>query len=183
MLALRSLGLAMMAVAALIGPFPSTLGAAPQAPAVEKPEQPGGKSDDEPEVEGIVADLEELQGTWFREVANPVGVKMRVEKKVTGESDFVTHFDAQGNVVHSHASEFELERHGPLRVFTVKGSVVTAGPNMGMRHGGRRSFVYRIEGDRMIEAWGLLDADRGPPNVFIWQRAKADAAEAKPATK
>jgi hypothetical protein len=151
--------------------------AAPLLPYMEKPEQADGKPVAKPAAEGIAADLQQLQGAWFREFANAAGVKMRVEKKVEGEADVVTHFDAQGNVVHAHASDFDLERHGPLRVFTVKGSVVTAGPNMGMRHGSRRSFVYRIEGDRMIEAWGLLDADRGPPNVFVWEREKAVAAE------
>lgn len=183
MFALRRLGFGLPAVAISLVAAPSLFAAAPQVPAVEKPKQAAGKVVPEPPSEDIAADLKELQGTWFCEVANAAGVKMRVEKKVAGESDVVTHFDAQGNVVHAHASEFELERHGPLRVFTVTGSVATAGPNMGMRHGARRSYVYRIQGDRMIEAGGLIDTDVGPPSMVIWQRAKADAAEAEPPTK
>jgi hypothetical protein len=177
MLASRVLGLSLFACATWMSASRPAVAAAPPLPDIEKPEPAGGNPVIKPAVEGIAADLEALQGTWFREFTNPAGVKMRVEKKVEGEANLVTHFDAQGNVVHAHASDFELERHGPLRVFTVKGSVATAGPNMGMRQGGRRSFVYRIEGDRMIEAWGLLDADRGPPNVFVWERVRVAAAE------
>ncbi|MGC3970199.1 MAG: hypothetical protein QM775_23580 [Pirellulales bacterium] len=150
--------------------------AAPQAPRVEKPNAVAEKDKAAAPADDIAADLAALQGTWYREFTNTAGVTLRIEKKVDGESDVVTHFDAKGNVTHSHASKFELERHGPFRVFVVKDSVATAGPNMGMQQAGRRSFAYRIEGDRMIEAWGLLDADRGPPSTFVWLRLKIDDA-------
>ncbi len=45
----------------------------------------------------LADDLEAMQGVWVREFANPAGVRMRVEKKVEGEADTVTEFDAQGN--------------------------------------------------------------------------------------
>ena len=120
----------------------------------------------------LADDLEAMQGVWFREFANPAGVRMRVEKKVEGEADVVTEFDAQGNIVHAHTSTFELAQHGPLRTYVIRNTLVTAGPNTGARRGGR-AFVYRLEGNRMIEAWGLLETDRGGPIVLVWQKQAA----------
>jgi hypothetical protein len=39
---------------------------------------------------------------------------------------------------------------------------------------GRRcmSFCYRIEGDKMIEVWGLLKTDRGLPRELIRDRVR-----------
>ena len=135
--------------------------------AVERPGDP-----DKPASNPLADDLEAMQGVWFREFANPAGARMRVEKTVEGEADTVTEFDAQGNIVHAHTSTFELAQHGPLRTFAIRNTLVTAGPNMGARRGGR-AFVYRLEGNHMIEAWGLLETDRGRPNVFVWQKQAA----------
>jgi len=137
------------------------------APRVEQPVDPAKTTPGE-------RDLAEIQGVWSYEYANAAGVTMRVEKKVDDEADVVTQYDAVGNVVHAHASTFQLERHGPLRVFTILTSVVTAGPDMGVRRGKLpNSFVYRIEGNKMIEAWGLLEGDRGAPRVIVWQKREA----------
>lgn len=127
---------------------------------------------EKPAADPLADDLEAMQGVWVREFANQAGVRMRVEKKVEGEADTVTEFDAQGNIMHAHTSTFELAQHGPLRTFVIHNTLVTAGPNTGARRGGR-AFVYRIEGNRMIEAWGLLETDRGAPVVIIWQKQQA----------
>ncbi|MBA4019684.1 MAG: hypothetical protein C0483_21175 [Pirellula sp.] len=127
---------------------------------------------DKPGSNPLADDLEAMQGTWVREFANPAGVRMRVEKKVEGEADVVTEYDAQGNIVHAHTSTFELAQHGPLRTFVIRNTLVTAGPNMGARRAGG-AFLYRIEGNHMIEAWGLLEADRGAPTMFVWQKQAA----------
>lgn len=118
------------------------------------------------------ADLDAMQGRWTYTVANKAGTPIRIEKAIDGTSDTVTHFDANGNVIHAHASTFELNSHGPLRVFTIKTSVVVAGPNQGEQRPVPRSYVYRIENGNMIECWGLLETDRGPPSVILWKRVK-----------
>ena len=118
------------------------------------------------------ADLDAMQGLWTYSAANAAGVKIRIEKSVDGNSDTVTHFDANGNTIHAHASTFELKRHGPLKIFTILNSTVIAGPDQGRQRPGNRSYVYRIEGDNLIECWGLLETDRGPPKVILWTRPK-----------
>jgi hypothetical protein len=118
------------------------------------------------------ADLDAMQGRWTYDVTNAAGVKIRIEKSVDGNADTVTHFDANGNTIYAHASTFELKRHGPLKIFTILKSTVIAGPDQGRQRPGNRSYVYRIEGDNLIECWGLLETDRGPPHIILWTRAK-----------
>jgi hypothetical protein len=118
------------------------------------------------------ADLAAMQGTWTYEYKNQAGAVFRVEKSVVGDRDTVSHFDQQGNLIHSHVSDFELVREGPLRLFKILNSTVTAGPDTGKQHGAPRAFCYRIEGDKMSEVWGLLETDRGGPRVIVWDRVK-----------
>jgi hypothetical protein len=117
-------------------------------------------------------DLAAMQGTWTYEYKNQAGAVFRVEKAVVDDRDTVSHFDQQGNLIHSHVSDVELVREGPLRLFKILNSTVTAGPDTGKQHGAPRAFCYRIEGDKMIEVWGLLETDRGGPRVIVWDRVK-----------
>ena len=116
------------------------------------------------------SDLDRMRGSWEYTFTNDNGAPFRVVKKVDDTTDVVTRFDAQGNVIHAHQSSFELLREGPFRVFKITDTVVIAGPDTGARIHRPRSFAYRIEGDAMIEAWGLLDTDRGPPRTIVWKR-------------
>jgi hypothetical protein len=140
--------------------------ARPELPAA-KPAPQGG------DVEAAAKqDLAAMQGTWTYEYKNQAGAVFRVEKSVVESRDTVSHFDQQGNLIHAHVSDFELVREGPLRLFKILNTTVTAGPDTGNQRGGPRAFCYRIEGDKMIEVWGLLDTDRGAPRVIVWDRVK-----------
>ncbi len=121
------------------------------------------------------SDLEQMRGSWEYTFTNENGAPFRVVKKVDDTTDVVTRFDAQGNVIHAHQSNFELLREGPFRVFKITATVVTAGPDTGASTHRPRSFAYRIEGDAMIEAWGLLETDRGPPRTIVWKRIAGTA--------
>jgi hypothetical protein len=140
--------------------------ARPELPAAK----PAGKAA-EPN-DAAKEDLAAMQGTWTYEYTNKAGAVFRVEKAVVDDRDTVSHFDQQGNLIHAHVSEFELRREGPLRLFVILDTVVTSGPDTGKKRPGPRAFCYRIEGDKMSEVWGLLETDRGPPRVIIWDRVK-----------
>ena len=149
----------------------SSLGRAADAARPElpqkKPAAEGGEA-----TEAAKEDLAAMQGTWTYEYTNKAGAVFRVEKAVADDRDTVSHFDQQGNLIHAHVSAFELKREGPLRLFKILNTTVTAGPDTGKQRGGPRAFCYRIEGDKMSEVWGLLDTDRGGPRVIVWDRVK-----------
>ncbi|MCA9249315.1 MAG: hypothetical protein KDA42_19470 [Planctomycetales bacterium] len=125
---------------------------------------------DSPEVAELKADLNAMQGRWAREYKNAAGAKFRVEKLVEGNQDTVTHLDANGNIIHAHRSDFKLERAGAVKLYTFSNSEAIAGPNLGARREGPRSFLYRIENNTMYEVWGLTSGDASPLAVLVWKR-------------
>jgi hypothetical protein len=160
---------AALGMCVLFGP---ALAPAADSPRPELPRAEPARKDAAPADEAAQEDLAAMQGTWTYDFTNSAGAVFRVEKVVVDGRDTVAHYDQQGNLIHSHVSTFELKRHGPFRVFTILGTAVTAGPNTGEKRPAPRSFTYRIDGDKMIEAWGLLETDRGPPRVIVWKRVR-----------
>jgi hypothetical protein len=122
-------------------------------------------------VDPTAADLQAMQGIWQREYRTPQGI-IRVEKTVSGERDLVTEYDADGKVIHAHAAKFTLKESSGVRVFTFSEYVATAGAGAGQPWVGPTSYLYRIDGDLMYEAWGLIDGDRSAPSVASWKRLK-----------
>ena len=80
-------------------------------------------------------------------------------------------YDADGNVTHSHESEFDLSEHDGIRRFNLKKLTITAGPDKGMvvPEVFLDGYVYRIEGDEFIEAQGM-EAGGRKMRVFRWKR-------------
>ena len=118
------------------------------------------------------ADLKRLEGRFERTFTNPAGTVFRSVKDVADGKSAVVTYDDVGNVIEAHESEYKIQRHGPVRVFSFFNVVVTAGPSKGQRHLETNSYIYRIEGDTIIEAWGLLENDPNPPRMFTWKRIK-----------
>jgi hypothetical protein len=118
------------------------------------------------------AEMKRLQGRFERSFTNAAGTAFRTVKEMGDGQETVVTYDDAGNVVESHQSQFKVEKRGPVRVFSFFNLVVTAGLNKGRTQHDTNSFIYRIEGDTMIEAWGLLENDPNPPRIFSWRRVK-----------
>ena len=141
------------------------------AAAVAAPEKKAALLEQSAE-KAVADDLQAMQGRWVRQYANRQGAVFRVERDVDGGTDTLTEFDANGNVVHSHGSTFQLKHDGGVRVLTFSNLTVTAGPHNGLQQPAPASFLYRLEGETMFEVWGLLEGDRRPPSIIVWQRPK-----------
>jgi hypothetical protein len=148
---------------ALLGCGISAALAADQKDAVELPKAV---------VDPLEADLKIMQGRWVREVKNPQGAVFLIEKQISGNRDTITELDPNGNVIHSHGSDFKLSQEGSVRVYTYSNQVVTAGPKTGAQQLAPSSFLYRVNAERFVEVWGLRDGDPQVLNIFIWQRPK-----------
>lgn len=119
------------------------------------------------------ADLARLQGRWQRLTKDGQGRTIRVVKVHEGRTTGLTAYDAEGQVVYGHTSEFELGRTGDVRTFTYFNLVVTAGPNPGPTGGERHTYVYRVVGDRFVEVHGLLVGQEDEePTLIVWDRMK-----------
>ena len=140
--------------------------------AVAAADRPAEQLATETPPEKTFADLHAMQGRWTREFTNRQGAVFRGEKTIDGNRDSVTELDANGNRVYAHICTFELKIDGKVRILTFSNVAVTAGPNLGARIPGPRSFIYKLDGDTMYEIWGLLDGDTGPPLIYAWKRIK-----------
>jgi len=113
------------------------------------------------------ADVARMQGAW-QMTAMQNGVAFRIVKVVADQTTTVSVYRGD-ELVQQHKSEFELQFTGDVRIFHYKNSVMTAGPDKGKpRPGGR--YIYRLEDDKWIGVFGLLEGDTRPLFVEQFER-------------
>lgn len=116
-------------------------------------------------------DAASVQGRWQRLTKDSQGRTVRFEKEHRGRKTILTAFDEAGAVAYSHTSEFELSRSGKVRVFTYFNLVVAGTKPAGAEE--RRSYIYKVEGDRFFEVQGLLiGQEKDEPVFLVWDRMK-----------
>lgn len=129
---------------------------------------PASESASVPKSEQIA---EELQGTWRLDKGNGAYTL----KTITGLSERLTRYDADGNVTHSQEAKFEVSESNGIRLFQLKQLKMTEGPDKGLVV--PASFLgeynYKVEGDTLIEVQGLKAGGR-KMRTFRWKRTKAD---------
>ncbi len=134
---------------------------------------------DEPDA-ALQQDYAAIGGTWQREMRDEQGRTLVVTKSEQDGMSLVTIRDAQGKILHSHHSQYKLERSGEVRIFRYWNRTVTDGPDKGRIDTQTRSYIYRIHADRFYEIHGLLLEDTGRPSVIVWERVERDDMVARP---
>lgn len=113
------------------------------------------------------ADVARMQGAW-QMTAMQNGVAFRIVKVVADQTTTVSVYRGD-ELVQQHKSEFELQFTGDVRIFHYKNSVMTAGPDKSKpRPGGR--YIYRLEDDKWIGVFGLLEGETRPLFVEQFER-------------
>jgi hypothetical protein len=119
-------------------------------------------------------DLAQLQGTWQQqpEEGRAASPQQRVVKQVSGNTETVTTYGPNGQVLHAQTAKIRLGRSGSVPVYTFYDRRITAGPEQGRGDNAARSFVYRLRGDEFDEVWGLLPGQEQRELVIHrWRRA------------
>lgn len=130
-----------------------------------------------PAEEELSEELQEIQGAWEQVGKTRDGRQIRILKEIDRTRETVTVIDKDGNLLHSHAVDFEIKKLGKVRVFTYRNYTVIAGPHTGQtRPGG--SYIYRVVGDTFREVTGFLEGDTGKPSIVIWKRVKPSNQQA-----
>ena len=102
-------------------------------------------------------DLSALQGRWEQLPDQPGGSgtpRQRVVKEVNGNTETVTTYGPNGQVVRAQTATFRLSRSGPVGVYTVENPKITAGEGDATKRS--LAYVYRVHGSDFDEVWGLL---------------------------
>lgn len=119
-------------------------------------------------------DLSRLQGTWELQPdeVQSSSPQQRVVKQVQGNTETVTTYGPNGQVINAHVADFRLGRRGGIPVFTFSRPRITAGPDEGETAPGGRTYIYRVQGEEFDEVWGLLPGqEQRPVEVKRWKRA------------
>ena len=118
-------------------------------------------------------EMKRLQGRFERTYANAAGTTFRVVKDVTGDQSVVTSYDDVGNVIEAYLDIQDRKTRPRASVFVLQ-SDRDRRSSKGAVEFATRSYIYRIDGDMIGEAWGLLDGDDSPPRMLYWRRVKVD---------
>jgi hypothetical protein len=111
-----------------------------------------------------------IEGLWRRTFRDKSGRELTTTKIERAGKSTVTVRDADGNKLHEHHSDYELQRSGEVRIFKYSNRTVTHGPDAGQVDPRPRRYIYRITGDRFYEIHGVLTDDERAPTIFIWER-------------
>lgn len=113
----------------------------------------------------------QVEGTWELVQDTKEGQLRRVKTHLDGKTT-VTVYDAEGNIVGQHVSEYKLKRSGMSRIFVFFKIVPATGPTKGRELPGPFYYAYNVQDEKFVEAYGLLAGDDRSPRVILWNRAK-----------
>jgi YD repeat-containing protein len=112
----------------------------------------------------------QVEGTWelAQDTDKSAGAR-RVKVHQAGKTT-VTSYDADGNVVGEHRSEYQLKKSGMARIFVYMKVVPATGPSKGRELPGPFYYAYNVQGDKFIEIYGVLAGDNRSPRMLLWNR-------------
>ncbi len=114
----------------------------------------------------------QVEGTWeLVQDTDEARAFRRVKTHQAGKTT-VTAYDADGNIVGQHKSEYKLKKSGLARIFVFFKIVPATGPSKGREFPGPFYYAYNVHDNRFIEVYGVLKGDDRSPRMLHWNRAK-----------
>lgn len=114
----------------------------------------------------------QVEGTWeLAQDTDEARKRRRVKTHQAGKTT-VTVYDADGNIVGQHNSEYKLKKSGMARIFVFFKIVPATGPSKGHEFPGPFYYTYNVQDNRFIEFYGLLAGDARSPRLLLWNRVK-----------
>ena len=114
----------------------------------------------------------QVEGTWeLVQDTKEAGRWRRVKIHQAGKTT-VTAYDADGNIVSQHKSEFKLKKSGMANIFVFFKVVPAKGPSKGHEFPGPFFYTYNVQDNTFIEVYGLLVGDDRSTRVLSWNRVK-----------
>jgi hypothetical protein len=112
-----------------------------------------------------------LEGAWeLLQDTNETEEALRRVKTHQGGKTTVKTYDAEGNIVGQHSSEYKLKMSGMARLFVFFNVVPATGPSQGHTLPGPFYYACNVQGDTFLEVYGLLAGDDRSHRVLRWNR-------------
>ncbi len=126
---------------------------------------PAGQGQDKKDAsDALKKDAEALQGKWERVMTtetSALGKAKRAVKEFKGDQETVTWYDEKGGVIRSHRVTFKLSETGNVRVYTFSDMQLldAEGKEKGPKDKASYSTIYRLDGDKLVDAGGFIQGD------------------------
>lgn len=122
--------------------------------------------------EASAEEYAQVEGTWQLAQDTQEGKYFRRVKTHHGGKTTVTAYDADGNVVGQHKSQYKLKKSGMARIFVFFKVVPATGPSKGHEFPGPFYYAYNVHDDTFLETYGLLADDNRSPRMMFWKRVE-----------
>ena len=113
--------------------------------------------------------------------------KARIVKEIDSKNrcERVSRYNSEGKVTVAHQVDFTLSRSSSgVRIFTFSNMTQVKGPNEGQTSKQAHSYLYKVQGNKFIEIWGMLDADGDRPlQIIEWTKVKEKPPQEKVASE
>jgi len=122
--------------------------------------------------EASEAEYAQVEGTWELAQDTDEARKWRRVKTHEAGKTTVTAYDADGNIVGQHNSEYKLKKSGMARIFVFFKIVPATGPSKGHEFPGPFYYAYNVQDNTFVEVYGVLEGDARSPRMLLWNRVK-----------
>jgi hypothetical protein len=120
--------------------------------------------------EASAVEYAQVEGKWeLDRDTDEAGGERRVKTHQAGKTT-VTTYDADGNVIGQHKSEYKLKKSGMARIFVFFKIVPATGPSKGREFPGPFYYAYNVHDNTFVEVYGILAGDDRSARMLLWNR-------------
>ncbi|QDT21608.1 hypothetical protein [Gimesia chilikensis] len=122
-------------------------------------------------------DYDALQGKWIRQTQDAKAGPVTIEQEVFPKHIVVKLTDRNGELIYQHNVKYRLQRLEDVRLLVFYDLEVLVGQRKGFKQKTQQPCIYRLKGDRLFVAEGLVQEDNFPPLILVWWKIKPPQTE------
>ena len=123
-------------------------------------------------------DYQILEGKWVRSFHDVNLGPLRVENEMKSNLSIINIYDRNQNVTYSHRVKYRLQRVDDIKLLIYYDLEVLKGPKKGLKQNTLQPCIYRLRGDQLVVAEGMIEGDNFPSLIIVWW--KVNPADPEP---
>lgn len=117
-------------------------------------------------------DYQALEGKWIRSFHDSNLGPLRVENEMKSNISNINIYDRSGNLTYSHRVYYRLQRVEDMKLLVYYDLEVLKGPKKGLKQNNLQPCIYRLRGDQLVVAEGMVEGDNFPSLIIVWWKVK-----------
>ncbi|WP_417377969.1 hypothetical protein [Gimesia sp.] len=117
-------------------------------------------------------DYQALEGKWMRSIHDSKLGPLRVENEMKSNISNIRIYDRSGNITYFHRVKYRLQRVEDMKLLVYYDLEVLEGPKKGLKQNTLQPCIYRLRGDQLVVAEGMIEGDKFPSLILVWWKVK-----------